>query len=335
MSMKISFLGQSNAQIARLKNLNFGLSDLQRQLASQKKYEDMSGFGLDAGNVQRARVDRNKLKGYLDNVAAGSSRIELVSTNLTKASDIARELLSSLRGQIREGNIDVTSIVAQSSQNLPFMQDIMNTNIEGRYLFSGSNTSNAPMGSVATLNNNTQTDYQNWLNGSQTTTQFLNTLSNAGLSYQGMDPALTTSGSVTMRLNQSVELDYTSIADENGMKELMLALSVATKLKTPGTGDTPTRSEFFQVMDKVIELADAAVKKLDAANGTISTRAELVKNMRDNHERDIGMLEKMIADKENPDINEIAIKIQTLQTQLQASYQVTSSLRELSLVNFI
>ncbi|MGE3624721.1 MAG: hypothetical protein AB7H77_12735 [Bdellovibrionales bacterium] len=335
MTVNISFLGQSNAQRSRLKTLNVNLADLQRQLASQKKFEDLSGYGLDAGNVQRARIDRNRIKGYLDNVTSGTNRIKLLNTNLTKASDIARDLLSSLRSVIREGDVDTTTIKSQATANLAFLQDVMNSNVEGRYLFAGSNVGTAPIQNTSTLNSNVQADYQDWLSGAQTTAQLLTTLDSAGIVYQGLDPGLTTAGPVTMRFNESLELDYTSLADENGMKELQLALSVATKLQQPGTGDTPTRAEFFQLMDKVIEIADGALKKLDAANGVIAGRAELASKMQEAHEQDIGVLETLIANKETPDINEVAIKIQTLQTQLQASYQVTASLRELSLVNFI
>jgi flagellin-like hook-associated protein FlgL len=335
MTVNISFLGQSNAQISRLKTLNVNLADLQRQLASQKKFEDLSGYGLDAGNVQRARIDRNRLKGYLENVTSGTNRIKLLNTNLTKSSDIARDLLSSLRSVIREGDVDTTTIKSQATANLAFLQDIMNSNVEGRYIFAGSNVGTAPIQNTSTLDSNVQADYQDWLSGTQTTAQLLATLDSAGIVYQGLDPALTTAGPVTMRFNDSVELDYTSLADENGMKELQLALSVATRLQQPGTGDTPTRDEFFELMDKVIEIAESALRKLDAANGVIAGRAELASKMQEAHEQDIGVLETLIANKETPDINEVAIKIQTLQTQLQASYQVTASLRELSLVNFI
>jgi flagellar hook-associated protein 3 FlgL len=331
----ISFLGQSNAQISRLKQQNLSLADLQRQLASQKKYEDISGFGLGAGNAQRTRFDKDRLNSYLGNVTSSTNRLKLLNTTMTEASSLARKMINAIQLQVREGNVDTNAIKTLGDQSLSFLQDLMNTNIEGRYLFAGSNTDQAPSTSLSTLKNNVQTDYTDWLNGTQTTAQFLATIDGASLSYMGMNNALTTAGKVTMRVNTSVELDYTSLADQNGMKDLMLALSLATELKQPGSGDIPSRTEFYQVLDKISDLAQSAVEKLDAGNGEASTKFALVANLRDSHERDIGVLEQLIAEKENPDINDIVVKIQSLQTQLQASYQITGALKELSLINFI
>lgn len=55
----LSFLSQSQTQIARLKQLNTTLVDLQRQLTTQKKHENLSGFGVAAQSVQQLRTDKN------------------------------------------------------------------------------------------------------------------------------------------------------------------------------------------------------------------------------------------------------------------------------------
>ena len=47
------------------------------------------------------------------------------------------------------------------------------------------------------------------------------------------------------------------------------------------------------------------------------------------------ILQNQISDVEDVDINEVAIKLNLLQIQVQASFRVTAAIGELSLVNFI
>jgi flagellin-like hook-associated protein FlgL len=51
--------------------------------------------------------------------------------------------------------------------------------------------------------------------------------------------------------------------------------------------------------------------------------------------QDRATLANLIGQKEDADTTEVVAQIQSLQTQLQASYQVTSIISQLSLVNFI
>ena len=56
---------------------------------------------------------------------------------------------------------------------------------------------------------------------------------------------------------------------------------------------------------------------------------------RDWHDRTISLGKGLVEDKENADSYEIGARLGLLQTQLQASFQVTARLNELTLINFI
>lgn len=335
MTTSISFLGRSNVQIDRLKNLNGLMEDLQRQLTTQKKHDTFSGFGFEAGTLQRYRMDKTKLDSYLGNIGTATTRINLMTKTMTQVGETGRQLLDNLRGQIEDGHLDTNTVRTLARQALGLMNDLANLNIDGRYLFAGSSTATAPLSDPNLLDSNIQSELDDWMDGTQTTAQFLASLDAMTTTDLGFDPALSSSGSVTVRISDTLEMDYTSVASTNGMQDVMKALSIAANLDFPGVGDTPTPDEFDQVVSAIIAIAQQGVDAVDRNNAELSNKFAVIKTTQENHQSDVGLFEVLIADAENVDTTEVVSKIQALQTQLTASYQITGLVNQLSLVNFI
>jgi flagellin-like hook-associated protein FlgL len=74
---------------------------------------------------------------------------------------------------------------------------------------------------------------------------------------------------------------------------------------------------------------------VDSANGLLGIKFSTLQTVQDNHQTDAATLDKLLIEKENVDTTEVAVQIQSLQTQLSASYEVTSLVSQLSLVNFL
>lgn len=332
----ISFLGASNAQISRLKGLNVSLTDLQRQLTTQKKFEDYSGFGFDSLTVQRYHMDKSRMQTYLGNIDTSLTRVQLMSQSLSRAGEISRELLSTLQVQIGASAEDAATSSRLAGENLQFMNDIMNVDVDGRYLFAGSTSNSIPMTNIDAATPAIQAAVTNWLNGTQTTPQLLATLNALSDTNLGFNPDLSSSGTVSVRISKTTNLDYTSLATDNGMKEIFFALNVIKNIKQPDPSvDTATIADFDAVLDAMTEIVHAGVTKIDSANASLSGKFDLLTTTQTHHQEDSGLFETLLAKKENVDINEVAVSIQSLQTQLSAAYQVTSMVSQLSLVNFL
>jgi flagellar hook-associated protein 3 FlgL len=332
----VSFLGSSHAQIGRLKSLNVSLTDLQRQLTTQKRYDNYSGLGFDSLTVQRYHMDKSRMQTYLGNIDSGLTRVQLMSQSLTRGGEIGRELLSTLQTHPGSSIEDTATMARLAGENLQFMNDIMNVDVDGRYLFAGSSSDSIPMTNIDSATPSIQAAITNWLNGSQTTTQFLTTLDGLSDSNLGFNSDLSSSGSVSLRINKTTNLDYTSIATENGLRDLFFALNVIKNIQQPNPAvDTATVADFNTVISAMADIVQEGISKIDTSNAGLSGKFDLLTTTQGHHQEDVGLFETLLAKKENVDINEVAVNIQTLQTQLSAAYQVTSMVSELTLVNFL
>ena len=335
----ISFFSQTQTQVARLKQLNTTLADLTRQLTTQKKNETMSGFGVDSLAVQKLRTDKNSLNTYLVNIDTVSTRIQLMSDSMTQGAEAGRQLLESITTQIREGEVDMETVSAMARQQLGLMQDITNLEIDGRYLFAGSNTDVKPYPNGGNFDITMQGLVADWRSGAITNTQFMNAISAQTPADVGFDPALTSAGSVSAQIDKNNNLDYTSIASKNGFQQIMQALAIAANITTPPdpalSPPGPTKADFQAVLDQISTLARAGVEATDRSNANLGIKFSTLKSVQENHETDAATLDKLLIGKENVDTTEVVAQIQALQTQLTASYEVTNVVNNLSLVNFL
>jgi len=335
----LSFLNQSQTQVARLKQLNTTLVDLQRQLTTQKKYENLSGFGTAAQTVQKLRTDASLVQTYLTNIDTVTTRIELMSSGMEQAADSGRTLIDSIASQIQEGEVDMETVSALARQQLNLMGDIANLEIDGRYLFAGSATDVEPYSNGDNFDLTLQGMITDWENGTITTAQFISNIESFTATDIGFNPALSSAGNVTAQIDKNVNLDYTSIATQNGFQQVMLALAVATNItETPDPALSPpgpSSADFQAVLDTISGIVNTGVKAVDSANGKLSVKFATLETVQENHEQDAVTLANLLSEKEDADTTEVVAQIQALQTQLSASYEVTSLVSQLSLVNFL
>jgi flagellar hook-associated protein 3 FlgL len=333
----ISFLGQTTSQTNRLKDLNQTLADLERQISSGKKYETLSGFGgVTAQSVQQVRVDRNSVTAYLSNITTVNNRINQMDAAMTSAQKTTQQVIDAIKSSLQTSSDDVSSIVTLAKNALSFVQDLANLNIDGRYLFAGSDTTSAPVTDPAQVNATMQTEVANWLNGTNSNAQFQANVDAFSGAQLGMNPALTASGSVTARIDQSTNIDYTVKADTDGFQQMIRALGLMANLQVPnGSTDVPTVAQLNDMMNKVASIAQNGIDQMQSAQSQLGTKAALISSIEDDHTKDAATLDNLISTTEGTDTTEAVTKLQALQTQLQASYNVTATLSKLSLVNFL
>lgn len=333
-SNSISFLGQSLSQINRLNDLRATMADLQRQMTTQKKYEDFSGLGIDSFSVQSLRADATETQTYLDNVKSVTLRIQLMSKSIMRAADIGRQLVDSI--QNREGGLDIGVIKQLASEGLEFMRDLLNIKVDDRYLFSGSATTTEPFSDLNTLNTNFQNETTDWLAGTNTTAQFIANAEGFTSTQLGLDPNLSTAGNVNMRVSEFLDIDYTVLADSGGFQDVIRALAYASNMVAPDPAfDIPDEQEMNDVLNQIVAIAQRGVEALDSSNVTLGSRFNLIKSLEEGHEQDLNLFKSLTEDREGVDTTEVISSIQFLQTQLTSSYQVTGLISQMSLVNYL
>lgn len=332
----VSFQGKADAQSLRLKSLRQAVQDLQRQMTTQKKYERLSGFGFQSLSAQRYRMDTSRLESYLDNIDHTSTRIKLMTNSMSEAANQGRQLLSALNTEVLGGELDIGTINTIAKNALSFVQSLVNSEHDGRYLFAGSATTSQPFTDKLGLENTYQTQVADWLSGAQTTTQLLNNSDGYTPTQLGFNASLGSAGSVATRIDESVELDYTVIATENGFEDLIRGLSFAANMKLPDPAtDVPDLTEFTTVMKNIADTVRRGVAAMDQAVAGLGSKFTLITSMQNSHEQELAMVQSLSDELENVDTTEVVAKLQIAQTQLESSYQITGIVSQLTLVNYL
>jgi flagellin-like hook-associated protein FlgL len=332
----ISLLAQSQLQSSRLNDLHSTLDDLQRQITTQKKFDNFSGFGTDAINLQRLHTTKTMTDSYLHNIDAAISRMTLMNQDMTKLSSIGSDVIHAM------GTSDVTNMQSLNQfaqQSLQFVQDILNEQSDGQYLFAGSDNTNQPFIDSSTLNSNFANQVNTWLANAapNANATLFNTTDGFTTSQLGLSSGLAASGTVTAHIDQNVDLDYTVKADNPGFQNLIRSLTFLAHLKAPdpAAGDVATKAQFDAVLDHIHDTLTSSIQEINNTDQQLVGKFNLAKDVQDNHQSDQALLTTQIDTLENTDPNTAIIQMQSLQTQMTASYQITKIVSQMSLVNFI
>lgn len=329
----VSLLAQSTLQSGRLNDLRSLMDDLSRQVTTQKKFDDYAGFGTSALDVQRLRGQKPLIQTYMNNIDRVSTRMTLMNTSLSNISKIGTSLVSSIQTLIQNGPASINSIQQVSRQGLQTIEELLNQNIDGHYLFAGSDVNNPPFLDDSTLNSNFVTQINSWLATGDNTTLINNTDGFSGTAL-GLSSGLAASGNVTARVDDSLDIDYTIKADQPGIRDILRGLAFVANLPIPAATDTATRADFNTIMLHILPTVQNAVQEVNGISQQLAGKFNLLKTIKDNHQSDLDLVQTQIDKIENVDPASALTQMQALQTQLTASYQVTKVVSQMSLTNF-
>ena len=331
----ISFLAQSQSQINRINETKRMMDDLQRQISTQMKYDTLAGFGVDTTRVLSLRAEKVQTDTYLNNIDTFKRRVKMMNDNMQQALDMCRKFMEGMQSYQASSAQDVDIMKTVATQGLYLMRDIANQEMDGRYLFAGSATNVAPVYDLGTLNISAQFQVTNWLNGTNTTNQMNTNIDGLTSAQLGFDLGLTNAGAVTMTIDKDFDVDYTVIADKSGMDQIMRGLSLAANMTYPSSTDTPTQTDVQGVLDHIKTMIQDGMDKLQHSMNVLNSKINLVDSMEDTQKTDRDTLLSQLDDMEHVDSAEAIVKLQSVQTQLNASYQITKIVSQMSLVNFL
>ena len=139
------------------------------------------------------------------------------------------------------------------------------------------------------------------------------------------------------------------------MKDIVMILGVLKSLPpvehAPGALNDPTattlaadvapfppaekQANFYKVINDLAGKLNKAIDNLDNELFKLSQTEAQISIIKDGHGQQVAAYEDIIGDVENMDITEASAKITQLQVQLQASFQVTALVSQLTLSNFL
>ncbi len=373
--VNISTLGQYLNQISSLKSQQSSFADLSLQLSTGKKTQKLSGLGTDVIRTMRARTGVDSLTTYSDNITNANRRINLMMTATKEVKAQTENIINGLTLAVQEGDYpDLESTQELANSVYEFIIDLINQTDGERYLFGGADTSERPLTDkglfTSALGNFVpdSSDLTNpplvasgmigdWGDGTITTAQFIAAYSSTSDTVLGFSNALTnnTAGKTTVQVSDNSSFDYTKLANNTSMKEIVRALGVLKQLPpveyAPGALNDPTattlaqdvapspprakQDSFFAVINDLTAKLNAAVDEIDQLQFSLSQVQAQITIVKNSYTDQIKSYEDIIGETEDSDITEVSAKIKQLEIQIQASFQITALTSQLTLSSFL
>ena len=273
-----------------------------------------------------------------------------------------------------EPDIDLKTMQDLASNIFNFMGDLLNVQEGDVYLLGGADSLTQPYNNNGTLDAALSTLITNWKDETLpaatnlTSDELISALRSRNVADDpyavtdtiiGYSAALSAGnvGDVFIRVDERIEVKYTALANERAFRDIMVAASfiknenlppIADAYAEPYTPGDPTladgapgatlddmKDNFYQVFNELVGMVNNALDDIDTIRFRLESARARIEEVRRTHIADQNALQNTIDDVENADLNDVAVKINMLQIQLDASYRVTASVQQLSLVNFL
>ena len=145
---RISSYASNQQLVGRLLLTQERLLDLQYQVNSEKKSPTYSGIARDSQRLINIENSRDRLQNYISNNEREQTRLNIADTSVeafrVSVNNFKKELNGYTPGTptTRE-NID--SVQAAAFRALRDFEDLLNTEVDGRFLFAGGRTTTQPV----------------------------------------------------------------------------------------------------------------------------------------------------------------------------------------------
>lgn len=343
----ISTLAQTQNQITRLKDLQVQLGTLQQQISTGKKTQTFSGLGADVTTSIKSRANFNRLDSYIQNIDISSTRVKLQLQGVSGIQSQTKIVIDAMNGQIQAGDIDVSTLKRLANSAYEYVVSTLNLKDGNSYIYAGSDTSVQPMTDSGSLDSYMTNLNAQWAAGTLPITPPNTTISqeyNTRLAAipkvtQGFSGSLENAKSVYVKADDGVNINTTILANDPSMQDILRSLAALKNIgdlnNAPGATPEEQKTNFYAVFNNITTTMTTANAKLNSQASDLAYAQAQLTNIRDDHVQEKATLQDTIDNVENIDLNEAAVKVQALGTQLQASYQVTALINKLSLSNFI
>jgi flagellin-like hook-associated protein FlgL len=297
-----------------------------------------------------------------------------MTSALGQIQDQANNILTGLTTAVQGGDYpDFETNKALAEDVYDFVMDLMNVKDGDRFLFAGSDSSVKPieenglfetfLGTYRLDDSDLTTPLEQsgfigeWGAGIITTEEFIESYRNVNDKVLGYSDSLTsgTTGQVRMRVDENSDFDYTMLANNEAIRNIVISLGVLKEMPPPeyapgalndplppnsalDSGSFPPaekQENFYAVINELAASIAESVDQLERESYRLSLVTAQTETIKQQYVYQSNALQNTIADMEDVDLTETVAKIQQVQIGLEASFSVTAIISDLTLVNFL
>ena len=303
---RVSTFGNYQSALLDLMSAQTRAQDAQTRVSTQKNATSLSGFGRASESLTAFKSGQARIQGFIDTGEAVAARLtsqDLAFDRIGQGVSGAREAIANA---LAAGRLD--GLMQEMQAQFQISQDGLNTKHQGRYLLSGGNSETAPV-PVMTL---------------------------ADLAAAPDAASLFTNDTLRQasRLDEGTTMETGFLADEAGQPlfEIFRDIQIFNAATAIDGPVSESARDFLSAQLTRLDAAYTNVTDLAARNGSMQNRVDaIVKSQNDQK----SALEELIAGKTDADMAQALTDLQLSQIAIQASAQVVSQLRDVSLLNYL
>ncbi len=328
--MRVTTFAQNSLLKGNVNTIQARLVTLYDQVSSEKVSTRFSGLREESRVTIDLRTRISSFEHYRTNIAQAQVRLETSENVLREIVDIAQNVRNDLLGLRNGGEVDTALIQQEAVGEIERVRTLLNTKIQGRYLFSGINTGTVPIlptaGPFAAVDAQTTGYTDANAAGRLTTIQaYFATTTNY---YQGD----TTAGVYPqVRVDEDLDISLSTRGDDQALVDLFSGLYIAATTEF----DPANEAGFFTLIDGALQDLQSGTDGVNRMLAQVGTDQALLEDIQGRFNSMETVFAREIDSIENVDMAATVTELNATEAQLQATYQVISSTRQLSLSNFL
>jgi flagellar hook-associated protein 3 FlgL len=308
---RVSTASQSAYFLQQIQNASNALNTTQEQIASGDNATTYAGFGNQTQALTATLSANARNSAYTTATNLAATQVSLQDTQLSALSTLASQLQQAMSGAVANNN--ASTLMTQAQSIFSQASSILNSqDANGNYIFGGGNSENPPM-TASSLSNLAS----------------LPAVSNAFAdgtfksSVQVADGQSVTYGMTASDIGTNLMQELQSLAqfDAGSSGDLDNANSLSAAQTSYLSGAIPTANS-----------AADALNTAQAANGYVANQLSDAQTQQASMDT---LYKSFISNIQDTNMADAATQLSLNQTQLQAALQVTASLNQLSLLNYL
>ncbi len=299
-----------NSQILSYLQSNKNLADqLDQEIATGLKAQYFSGIAPQAAQLVSLQDQQSRQESYVDTINTVSTRLNVMGLSVNGIINLATQFVGNMPADAY--NTQGETIQQQAQMVLQQVAGYLNTQDGSDYVFSGNKTSTVPV------------DLSGLPNPGSLTTNAAAAPPNGY--YQG------DSGVNQATVDNGVVMSYGIDASNPAFEQFIRVLNFLANAPAFVSGNPTDTAN----VNTATQMLNQSVTQLQTLAGTVALQQGQLSNQLSSHQTALTLAKGSIANITQVDSATAITQLDTLQTQLQASYQTISILQQLSLVNYL
>ncbi|HEY1073958.1 flagellin [Brevundimonas sp.] len=303
---RVATFGNYQSALLQLMAAQSRGEEAQNKVNTKKNATDLVGFGRGSETISALKSSQTRIQGFIDTSKTVADRLTTQDLALDRVADAATAARQAIANAIAAGRLD--GLMSELESQFQVAQDGLNTKHQGKYVFSGGAVDQRTV-NVADLNALTALP--------ATADAFKN------------DQLKQTSW-----LDETVTMDTGFLASDIGQALFDVFRDVQIFHQgTPLTGQmTDAQRTFLATQMTRFETAAKGVIDVQAQNGAKQARVDQLIESQETRKISI---DTILSGKTDANMAEAVTELEMAQIAIQASAQVISQLRQVSLLNYL